>query len=57
MAKLRRESKGRYYFENRDHETVNIFQIERHLWGWSVGRSMTKGTFPSLGAAKEHFNL
>lgn len=32
-------------------------QIERHLWGWSVGRSMTKGTFPSLGAAKEHFNL
>ena len=43
---------GHYYFENDELEIVHIYKIERGLWGYSIGKSMTKGTFSSLREAR-----
>lgn len=52
MKKLKKEMSGRYYFVNDELEIVYIYKIERGLWGYSVGKSMTKGTFGSLREAR-----
>lgn len=51
--KLHRESTGRYYFKNKNGETVHIYKIETRLWGYCIGRGMTKKTFNSLKEAKK----
>lgn len=52
MKKLHKLSAGNYYFENDELEMVHIYKIERGLWGYSIGHSMTKGTFKSLREAR-----
>ena len=52
MKKLKKEMAGHYYFENDELEIVHIYKIERGLWGYSIGKSMTKGTFGSLREAR-----
>ena len=52
MKKLKKEMSGHYYFENDELEIVHIYKIERGLWGYSIGKSMTKGTFSSLREAR-----
>ena len=52
MKKLKKECAGHYYFENENGEIIHIYQIERHLWGYCIGRGMTKGTFKSLREAR-----
>lgn len=52
MNKLKKKMEGHYYFENDEHEIVHIYKIERDLWGYSVGKSITKGTFKSLREAR-----
>lgn len=52
MKKLHKLSSGYYYFENDEHEIVHIYKIGRGLWGYSVGKSIAKGTFKSLREAR-----
>lgn len=52
MEKLKKKMEGHYYFENDEHEIVHIYKIDRGLWGYSVGKSITKGTFKSLREAR-----
>ena len=57
MAKLYKRSKGSYFFEREvkggEPEIVNIYMIGKGMWGYSVGMSMTLGTFGSFKEAKE----
>ena len=55
--KLNRKCAGHYYFENENGEIVNIFKIKDNLWGYSIGHSMTKGTFKSLSEVRKMFNI
>lgn len=52
MKKLKKEIAGHYYFENDEHEIVHIYKIDRDLWGYSIEKSKTKGTFKSLREAR-----
>lgn len=52
MKKLKKKMEGHYYFENDKLEIVHIYKIDRGLWGYSIGNSITKGTFKSLREAR-----
>ena len=56
---IHRESAGRYYLENwnADGDTLNIYKISSDLWGYSIGRSMTKGTARTLHELKKKLGI
>jgi hypothetical protein len=52
--KLRKESAGFYYIDT-GREVVHIWKISRGLWGYNIGKGMTRGTARTLRELKEKF--
>lgn len=65
MKRFKREDAGFYYFENKggqylagiqDWSICHIYKLDKG-WGWSIDKSMTKGTFRTLKEAREYFSF